>query len=221
MDGEYVNTNGHDAYLPNPKFGDGDDEPQLIRVRTGDSVKLSDRLAEIAHGTPRFVNVDSPQGKAFMDKAARENAKLLAAAGTPGEAAYPVTNEDELAEPSGLHITGDDAGLPVASDDEPGPHRDGSGEDDDQEGVAAVIKGDVTRGDVPLGREDDGARILEESRKDIAAQVAGPVIEDYEAMTLADLKKAAKRRGIEVTNSEGKKKLVKDDYVRALSVGTA
>lgn len=111
-----------------------------------------------------------------------------------------------LAEPSGQHITGRDSGVPVASDAEPTPHKDGTG-NDPHDPVTAVERGVVERGDAkPQGEQDNPQ----------AQAAAG----DLDGLNKRELKEIADERGVTVTRTDGKDgDPRKEDYVAALSTG--
>jgi hypothetical protein len=129
--GEYVNPRGRRLFY---------DDPDGItrRVAPGEVVELDDETAEAAG----LVETGSEEGEAAINMH------------RVGDAAFPVqpgenSPEGSLAERSGLHLTGADSGVPVASEAEAevGDRKDGSGEDP-FESVVAVEQGEVARGEV-------------------------------------------------------------------------
>lgn len=204
----FINTNRQVVYVEDPNFSDEKtaENGGLRKLRSGEEVKTSDEaFAAALDATGGVVTTTSPEGKEFNSKAARELRELHDAA--PGPAAWPAVDDPD-AERSGLHITGKDSGMPVASDVEPGDVKDGSGEDR-YEGVAAVENGEVTRGDVP--------KAVAEAPTQVSGDGSAGEEADLSKLSVKKLKALAKERNVDVTGTGKKGSIKKSDLVSALS----
>lgn len=142
---DFVNLNRHRVYVDDPEVG-------LQRIVPRQEVSATGAYADNLENTGGVFKAGSKEAKErekHLD-ALEQNLESV------GPKAFPVTDEDQLVERSGLHITGKDSGIPVANEQEPGDTKGGTGEDKFA-GVAAVEQGEVTRGDVPEAEQDGGA----------------------------------------------------------------
>lgn len=205
-----TNTNRYKVYATDTDDDSGEAVGGIYRMpgQTTEDIDNSNGLADRLLSHPGVVKTSSEQGKTFDSKAEREQRALTTR--DFGENAYPVPEEERTAERSGLHITGRDSGVPVASATEAEDFdvKPGTGEDK-FEGVAAVRNGEVERGDQPAAIADEIAPVVPE---------AGDDLNDLPVTTLKAL---AKERDVEVVGSGNKGGKVKADYVRALSESAA
>lgn len=176
----FVNTNVHHIYVPVEP--DEESPGGLKRIRAGEEFTVHGRAADLAQDTPGVARAGSDEAERFGEEWERRR-ELIAA---PGPAAFPAVEPEETTERSGIHITGNDSGMPVASEVEPGDVKDGSGDDPHAKAVA-VGRGHVEREGKP-GPEEEA--------------------EELGDLTVAELRDLADERGVELPSGARKAEIV-------------